>query len=831
MANEGIDLGIADVDVLIGTSLPNIDVVATKLSFDASAEQYDSYKQSPYFTAFLTERMTDDAQTIDSIIPARRFYYVDNFLASFNNEQNDEEIEQKVLFTPIANPDVESSVFGKMINRDKNPFLTHEFVEPGTYDNISGEYNGPKWEDITIQKDTPPNDISDIKQFIASIGGSLEAPVPPDIDQKIVTVGYVFQSEVKEGMYWGLESDSFLATNQPFWVLVRRPQPPSSEVYDTVFVIELGSSDETQRYEILLPTNGKPRIADWIKDSETGSDLLYMEKEFDIEGSRLWSYTEENAIGIMTIAGRLVVTVNGFALVYARIDQDPDADEVGSLYECKISAGTIKLWGTNAQCAVNVSYMTFAPAAAFAIPVPSLVSEGSSQNNSVQWDGQDHKGEVRGSVAELPGAGQDSDTVYGVDCEDFKGIGGTCSPDGDFFHQNGTIELYDGAEFETLGQNFIACVMYPSDAYGSIPNSGCPYFFRLRGVRDPEVGDAGADFLSIASNLISMTETATAPDYFHVKKTLDVTLYDNGLSASLIPNQTSIQAMWDGEVTFTGIVVNVSLSQKAGMETINLRCEDYMRILSDTPIVNSPFYDGMVAFYAIEDMAKRAGIAEVTNAWVDEDEFFLPSGYSFSKPAMRYNSSQMIFECMMDIIKRYEAFIYFDPDGILVVEKLTGGLFSDSGAGSSEDFYSNPEDTTNEGQIILEEKQVELDFSSTVDRIVVITVERDTRMPIFYSKTADEPKILYKKPLLLNQAALGEISVARAYAEDLGQRVFSGIKKARWKAYENGQVVQPLEYATLDGQLLRVISMKKVYNAETNEKTVSFEGEWLAGDA
>jgi hypothetical protein len=368
-----------------------------------------------------------------------------------------------------------------------------------------------------------------------------------------------------------------------------------------------------------------------------------------------------------------------------------------------------------------------------------------------------------------------------------------------------------------------------------LENGGSPFYFRLKGINllnsgEPDEGDSG----NITNTVLSINETVTAPDYFHCKKSLDVTCYDEHgvISSILVQGQTGITVSWgwDGDVekTFTGVVTSVSTSQKAGMETISIRAEDYFYVLKNSPIINSPFYDGMVAYYAIKDMAQRANLIGFINEWIGERDDFLPAGFSFSKPAMRFNSTQSLFDCMMDIVKRFEAFLYFDERGRLVVKKLPGGLFS-TVEGAAVSFSSDP--SVSPENVILDEKQVEMNYDSTVNVISAMTLDRDTRNVILYVKTAtgDENNVLFKKVYLLNQSALGELEVCRNHVEELSQRMFYPILKTRWKCAGTNVNLQPLSFVEVDGKIFRLMSMKRSYSSETNDLNTSYEGEWLGG--
>ena len=159
---------------------------------------------------------------------------------------------------------------------------------------------------------------------------------------------------------------------------------------------------------------------------------------------------------------------------------------------------------------------------------------------------------------------------------------------------------------------------------------------------------------------------------------------------------------------------------------------------------------------------------------------------------------------------------------------MPGGLFGDGGE-IVESFYSDPNQDA--GVVLLDEKQVDVNYDSTVNVISAMTVERDTRNPIVYvhSAVGADNYLLYKKVWMLDQPAYGELEVCRNAVEELSKRMFKPILKAKWKVAWTETPVQPLEFVKLDGQKFRVMSIKRSFDANTNDMTTNFEGEWLGG--
>ena len=823
------NLGMATPTVITLPNLPNVGDFITKSNFEASAHQWDSFSNSVYFKPQLIERTVDPNGAFSVLHPSRRITWVNNYL-----QTDDITPADGILWTQLDDETPDGIMAEIIPEYDSYENLTFaEQAESGP------EYIGPVFKDNNINRESPPDDKKILKAFIESLAGVSdddEEDASEEDEGEINAVRFIQQTRPRDGLWWGMESSAFLdVKNTPFWVNIRTHSPPTTFDFDTIFVISLGMSDETNRYDIYLSLNNKPKLIDYIGTNDAGAPLVDS-KELPEESSRIWSTDSFHRIGIMTIAGYLVVLINGNVMVHQRLSKST-GDEGGTPIPCEIAAGSIRLYGTNTSCSFNVSPMTFAYKGFIALTIADLPEGGT-------WYGSDEEGNESGSVCELPTPPSITDTIFGCDCEEFTDESGSASPSGEGFHQQGYIDFYKSAAgtFAALPSTSFYVLEFNSTTTtfngADLKNGGCPYFFRIKGVSvtDDAAAPEEGEGVDITDYVISINETCNAPDYFHAKKSVDIVCYDpNGeVSDALLMGQSGVEVKWgwdgDNEKTFTGVVASVSTSQKAGMETVSIRAEDYFFIIKNTPIINSPFYDGMVAYHAIADMASRASLEGFVNKWETPEDSFLPAGSSFSKPAMRYSGTQTIFDCMIDVVKRYEAFLHFDENGALVITRLPGGLFSEgSGSGSVASFVSDP--TAEAGLVILDEKQAEMNYESTVNVISAMTVERQSRNPIIHSKVAEgaESHLLFKKVYLVNQAAYGSIEVCRDYVEQLSLRMFFPILKTRWKVAGTSTAIQPLSFVDVDGQKFRVMSMKRSFNAESNDLTTDYEGEWLGG--
>lgn len=862
------DLGIAAVVVRHLSGLPGQRKDAKIYDFDVSAFNWEAIASSPYLKPLLMEAIIDDNAGFAVCHPSKRKFWIDNFIVKkygATPSGDTPSISWTAITKDYLSGSGVSSIFADIIK----DFPDYDLIQPDTYveEEVfrAGEYIGPKWADAVLPGMPPPDDLKTlggwatfIKHSLTSAGGASASSGVADVAsaiadaisgvapgladaaaaaagfaEKIPTINYVNQEVVKDGLYWGIESSDFLTENMPFWVTFKRMDSPATSRNETAIVISIGPDHETDAYDLYISNDKKPQLIDYYGGKQNEEPPR---SEFDVELSKIFSQDKEIEIGFLTVAGRLVIFVNKIPLVYTRIERDnPNA---GSLKEAKIPAGKIRIWATNVKAAINVSPMSFAPIGIMAIPIPSL---GSEDADEIEFKGVSSDGDLSGTIAELPQEPEKPGKLHGVDCKTFNGPGGTSSPYGFGFHKEGQCVIAPiGSLPIEIAKNTEAyfCILESENVKFlddfTITSGGAPYFFRLKGAAN--IVPIGTPIAATPLNdVLSVSESASADDYFHIKKGATIVLYnENGRYDFLKDSQEVIDISWGWNAqvqkTFTGLVVNTTSSEVAGKETLEVRCEDSMYCLKNQVIMNSPFFDGMLAKSAIEVLVNRAGFFHVESNFQGDDLlYFLPSGYVFTKPKMRYKDNQKLFECVIDMTKRFEAVVYFDENDTFHIDKLPGGLLSE---GASElvkaEFTRDPSSPN----VILDEKNVEQSFVNTVSGITIKTVMRDTRDMVIEGRSASSFGInilKFKSWFYLFQPALGGVEAARQYLNLLAQRIFYPIRKTSFKTVGNVNIVKPLDFITLDGLEYRVLSIQRSFNADTNDFTNSYSCEWLGG--
>ncbi len=850
--DTGKNLGIASIKVEILPVLPGIVKDSKKRDFDIPASYFETVVNSPTIRPFFTEYLKDPLGTFASVFPKKRIKYVDNFLKGSSRESGFKALASDapyISWTPSQTLPAKT-VFNELKSKFRDVAYDPEKIVAASQNNATDEYNGPIWDDLPQPYTAPTDDKSTISKYLAYLAGAdttEQEPTPAETPSTILPQHHqIIQEKVLDGLWWGIESDPFITPQMPFWIIIDKDGSPSSSQYETLFIISLGT-DTSERYDIYLSADNHPRLIDY--DGPADAKPTDMTWENDV--SRIIKEESHIEIGVMTVAGRLVVYVNQEPMVYLRINKS-SGDNNGKAKPCTIPAGKVKLFGTNVRAKIYAGPMTFAPVSAFAIPLPSKAAFEKEGGTDLAWKGISHQGAPLECVAMIPlSTGK---IGYGVDCESFDGDGGECSPDGTGFHKLGKITFKNASTINAINQvetaekssleNYLVAMstgngkmMSSSGTEVDVENSGCPYFFRLKGAVFPEDPiDNTASGVDISNLVISANETTSTSDYYSIRKTASVTCYNpNGALSGLLRGQKGIRIYWgwNGETTLslTGIVLSTSVSQKAGMETITLDCQDYMFILKEGRILNSPHYDGMLATFAVLDLAKRAGcIAPVEDANDDgsNNNFFLPSGEVYTSPRCKLGQYDSYESGMTKFAQQWSLVYFFDNYGVFHIKRLKGGLFGNFKTATAA-FFQDPKHSAKD-KVILGEKNIKVDYASTASNILCFSVDRESMNYIVAATENKNNNVLYRRVVVIQQGMYGELEVARAAVKDMGTRLFFPILQCNFKTAGGDATIQPLDFVTVDGQPFRIMSIKRDFNAENNDFTQTYDAEWKSGN-
>jgi len=231
----------------------------------------------------------------------------------------------------------------------------------------------------------------------------------------------------------------------------------------------------------------------------------------------------------------------------------------------------------------------------------------------------------------------------------------------------------------------------------------------------------------------------------------------------------------DDDLVFSGIAFGRSRDQAPGEEYVTFECVDHWTVLQGMQIKNSPYYDGFRVDVAIEDMCKRAGVEFQDDTDVSQAKDGGPSyqwlgqGTTVTEPRYRFSSEKSIKDCVMELIKPFESYLFFDEEGMLHMRPVPGG-FDWSLQNELWDplpkktYFTDIESITDYSQLITGQISISSTASSSMyNSFVLMSIDRYTGAYVIYSKSnrdslLDPTKVGY----------LGFIREMRQQRPDLG---------------------------------------------------------------
>jgi hypothetical protein len=234
-------------------------------------------------------------------------------------------------------------------------------------------------------------------------------------------------------------------------------------------------------------------------------------------------------------------------------------------------------------------------------------------------------------------------------------------------------------------------------------------------------------------------------------------------------------------------------------------------------------YDG------VADLVQRAKISIVDDT-DDSQRYYLPSGYSWTQPKMRFNSMTSLKDNVVEMCKLCERVVYFDENGLMHLDHLQGGLMGDlDNVATVGDFERSPQSDIH---VILNEKKTDNKLGSAVNSVFLRTVDRLNGAVYLVSKTKQNYKFPYQKQLMIDQPALGSAGAAN-YHSDLLLEHFSRTPRGITFSTILGSndKIHPMDVIQVrndDGgwDRMRVQSLTRRFNADDNSIEVSLTCEW-----
>jgi len=329
----------------------------------------------------------------------------------------------------------------------------------------------------------------------------------------------------------------------------------------------------------------------------------------------------------------------------------------------------------------------------------------------------------------------------------------------------------------------------------------------------------------------------------------------------------------------TGICYGGTIIERAGERIMECKIVDYMKLFQDTPIFNSPFFDGVRDVNAIYELAKMTdpslkedGIAAPlsilkaqVNATQNVDQwgggamqgndgrritpsmvYALPHGYAMlqGEAEFRFNDGEMIMSGLEKISQRSGKILFFDVHGVLHYEAfpIANLLFNptthaadaeaDPSTVSLWDFTAS--NMGSSGQLILNQVSRDIAVSDVYNNVHILT--SSPNMELFHVDRINKPSIYnpgtegflgYRKTFYQKDGIFSSAQAADEYAAHLTKFYRPPVV---YKVETPGLPMRCFDIANVDGQPLVVINIAHSLDAKENKWMTNIEGEWLMGE-
>lgn len=885
------NLGKVKVWATVGGPMPNMHFETEERVQDLPAsDAYQAYMSRSDGDPSYIEFIEDPTSGGYMVIPQRRNKQVANYINGVSSS------------TDFASPRIVWNVLGKSRDYEnldncvaKESYLTdlitntkQEMVAPG---NVPGKpiypegYSGPTWSNPRVELEINPSD----KTKTTQTSKEENAEETATIDN--LSTSIISQDTSCQDVWWSIQTTSLsdpMMKCMPFYINVAF-QKPLVEKQPTFLILRFGNISDTKAYkqaEIIdiVFVQGQPAmlydrgmITDNTSLDENGTETTKKAPaSITLNGNIAWD-GQLHRIGILPLAGRLCVSIDGIDTLYSRVDASSSeiSDEVSETgvqedqtdkSNPALTKGTIlffpsynqiRLIGSNSEARISLSATIFPALSSLPTSMPGGFNEKTNaadaplrgSSSGIADDSE------TSSMAQLPN--QNEKPILGAfarSCDGYELEGGDAWGEDAKNYMRGQLymilqkdESVKPSKDIPVGKHYVIYFLTENLPFGEgeiekiFCVNGFPIWFRARGVtRVPSRIPKAQPKINIGSDIMELTESITSPDRYHVTHSVDITLYNEyGKYDHLLGKSIPIQFgylwsnnLWDPIATtaFTGVTLNGRTTLTAGKETISIHCEDYMFILEATQIINSPYFDGMDGYNVVKTLAGKAHVIcnDDTGGKAGE-RFFLPSGYSFLEPVKRYSGKDSVMSGILDVCSMAPKVVYFDGDGILHYSNIQGGIaFVDAkDAPVIAEYFSDPELATDKN-LILDQKQIETKISSVVNTIYGRTVERTNRTIVMMSDKAEteEDIISYRKIIYLLIPSLGSYKALTNFIERLKVIVYKPIKSVTIKTTDDTPII-PMNYIKIDGKKYRIMGLNRTINIADNSITSSITGEWM----
>lgn len=413
--------------------------------------------------------------------------------------------------------------------------------------------------------------------------------------------------------------------------------------------------------------------------------------------------------------------------------------------------------------------------------------------------------------------------------------------------------------------------------------------FRLIAIPKKDVSAWEATELDVSSLVMNYSESYSSPDFQSIQHTGNIKfLLNKGLENGLDGIRQQLEAMqnrafyievwvgyencnysqlepFSGYKLFTGICYGGTIEEKAGERVMSCSISDYSKILQESYIFNSHFWDGVrdnvmmaqlmdeLGFrreesngdygpnYLVSEISKQnTSVTEITS--LDgrssySEIFALPNSYDrLRSPFFKFKDGTPYWNAMTQVCKKAGKVMFFDTYGMLHYENLPYDKFIFGGGDGSEvePLWYFTRYPWGEGQLVFNTMTRERSVNDVINVIHIVTSTPEREL-VYNDRVnweslydSDSPGFLgYKKVFLQQDGIFGNIESIEKISDHYS-KFFKAPIVYKWESY--GLPMRSLDVVDIDGQKIIVTSVSTEIDPARNVWWQTCEGEWYGSE-
>jgi hypothetical protein len=642
------------------------------------------------------------------------------------------------------------------------------------------------------------------------------------------------------------------------------------------FAVEIGRGSGLYNYLVIFKNEDEPYFFQL-----TGKNAVLLARFSGFNAAKLFDRNQRYfTISVEPVVSSLIIRSNAFAET-PWIIQAPFSRPVF------VGEGMLALYGGNIQGAFAMRPIRYHETGTFTSPEISFsLAEGKGSGEkkptcsfALKGDGEieQDRAAPAGKNAKSSQSGQSDQVVNMVDAEDINGEKGITIVEKDVADAKTegvdrkvsmtTEEVPDksgkpaasSAKINIVNRKFKTTVTMTAgsvtqpDGY-VVENGRSPYVWMTRCEVPEDEGDEPGETQDISCDVMSIDLNWNATSYNEISHTGTMKVLNNkqnGVDYRQFTNRAvylRIEAGWVGGKgkppgrIFEGLATGYTVDTVAEREVVTFKLEDYMSALQGAKFQLCPFYDGMKASLAVRDIVKTLGLSD-GRIMADEtpikdanlkDDFGLPFVNPFEEPQFRFKNGTSFKEGILKIAKLDFKTIYFDQEGRFHYDTLPGGIYNNRSFKLKANFFSSPHKGGKDpADLVWNMTSFSRLINDVYNAISIKTVSRRSlawlAQGVTYKAGIYDPNaegyLGYSKKLFIEDPAIGSADALGKYVNTLRNRVFIPPMTGRFETYGRPGM-KPLDVITLDGQMLRVMSVSTRLSASDNQFWMNIDGEW-----